>query len=265
MNPPAILTRGEDADAVHRYDNNQVTCDGSVDLVNSEDVNAKMRACGFHVLGVEDGCYDVEGIVRVLEEARESKEKPTFINIRTTIGLGSAVAGKAAAHGAPFGVEEVKRMKTANGFDPEQHFVISDEVRRFFADLPSRGERLVEQWNAVVEEHRRQYPELGAEFQARVRGDTSRDWHDLIPDSFPTSATATRASSGLVLNPIAKEISSLIVGTADLSPSVNMAWDGKVDFQHVRSPASTLSRPFTSVYMTQQSARPGTTPNADSN
>ncbi|ROW15988.1 hypothetical protein VPNG_02561 [Cytospora leucostoma] len=214
------------------YDNNQITCDGSVDLVNSEDINAKMRACGFHVLEVEDGCHDVEGIVRVLKEARESREKPTFINIKTTIGLGSAVAGKAAAHGAPFGIEEVKRIKTANGFDPDQHFVINDEVRRFFAELPKRGERFVEEWNGVVEEYRRQYPELGAEFQARVRGETTRDWHDLIPDSFSTSATASRFSSGLVLNPIAKEINSLIVGTADLSPSVNMAWDGKVDFQH---------------------------------
>lgn len=28
------------------YDNNQVTCDGSVDMTNAEDVNAQMVACG---------------------------------------------------------------------------------------------------------------------------------------------------------------------------------------------------------------------------
>ena len=38
----------------NRYDNNQITCDGSVDMVNNEDINAKMRACGFDVLEVED-------------------------------------------------------------------------------------------------------------------------------------------------------------------------------------------------------------------
>src|SRR5699024_2023990 len=82
------------------YDNHQITCDGSVDLTNTEDVNAKMRACEWDVIHIEDGCYDVEGAVRALEQARASKEKPTFINARTVIGLGSHVAGQAAAHGA---------------------------------------------------------------------------------------------------------------------------------------------------------------------
>jgi transketolase len=40
------------------YDNNQITCDGSVDLTNTEDVNAKMRACGWDVMDVQDGWYE---------------------------------------------------------------------------------------------------------------------------------------------------------------------------------------------------------------
>lgn len=68
-------------------------------MVNNEDINAKMRACGFDVLEVEDGCYDVENIIQALKQAKMSKDKPTFINVQTTIGLGSAVAGRAAAHG----------------------------------------------------------------------------------------------------------------------------------------------------------------------
>ncbi|TKA72800.1 hypothetical protein B0A49_10486 [Cryomyces minteri] len=35
----------------------------------------------------------------------------------------------------------------------------------------------------------------------------------------------------MVLNPIAKEMNILMVGTADLTPSVNMSWEGKLDFQ----------------------------------
>lgn len=205
-------------------------------MVNREDINAKMRACGFDVLNVEDGCYDVDSIVDALEQARKSKDKPTFINIKTTIGIGSKVAGKAAAHGAPFGAEDIKNMKKANGMDPEQHFVIGDEVRTFFADLPRRGEALVKEWKCLVEEYSKEYPGLGDEFQLRMRGELSRNWRDLIPSSFPTSDTASRVSSGLVLNPIAKEINSFMVGTADLSPSVNMIWDGKVDFQNVSPP-----------------------------
>ncbi|KAJ5999645.1 hypothetical protein N7481_000054 [Penicillium waksmanii] len=214
------------------YDNNQITCDGSVDLTNTEDVNAKMRACGWDVIDVQDGCFDIEAIVRALEQARASKEKPTFINVRTVIGLDSAVAGTATAHGAAFGIDNVAEMKTLYGFNPEEHFIIGDVVRQFFQDLPARGEQHVQEWNKLVNNYTAQNPELGAEFQARVRGELPADWKQHIPTSFPEKPTASRASSGLVFNPIAKECKNFIVGTADLSPSVNMIWPGKVDFQH---------------------------------
>lgn len=221
------------ADYFGSYDNNQITCDGSVDMVNNEDINAKMRACGFDILEVEDGCYDIEGIVQALEQAKKSMDKPTFINIKTTIGLGSAVAGKAAAHGAPFGADDVKNMKKANGFDTEQHFIIDDEVRNFFADLPERGESYRQEWDGLLNKYCKEFPELGMELQSRIRGEIRKDWKDLIPKSFDTAATASRVSSGKVLNPLAKDINAFMVGTADLSPSVNMIWDGKVDFQPV--------------------------------
>jgi dihydroxyacetone synthase len=215
------------------YDNNQITCDGSVDLTNTEDVNAKMRASGWDVIDVEDGCFDIEGIVRALERGRAAEDKPTFINVRTVIGLDSNVAGTAVAHGAAFGTKSVADMKTLYGFNPEEHFVIGETVRQFFQNLPARGEQWVQEWNQLVADYTAQYPELGAEFQARVKGELPANWEQYIPKSFPEKPTATRASSGLVFNPIAKECKNFMVGTADLSPSVNMIWPGKVDFQHV--------------------------------
>ncbi|KAF3392751.1 Dihydroxyacetone synthase [Penicillium rolfsii] len=214
------------------YDNNQITCDGSVDLTNTEDVNAKMRACGWDVIDVEDGCFDIESIVSALEQARAAQDKPTFINVRTVIGLDSHVAGTAVAHGAAFGTKSVADMKSLYGFNPEEHFVIGETVRQFFQDLPARGEQWVQEWKQLVADYTAQYPELGAEFQARIKGELPADWEKLIPESFPDKPTATRASSGLVFNPIAKEVKNFMVGTADLSPSVNMIWPGKVDFQH---------------------------------
>lgn len=155
------------------YDNNQVTCDGSVDLTNTEDVNTKMRACGWNVTDVEDGCYDIEGLVQALNKARASTDKPTFINVRTVIGLGSAVAGDAVAHGAAFGAADVANMKKAYGFNPEEHFFISKEARSFFEDIPARGEKLVRAWEKKVHEYEMNYPELGTEFRQRVEGQSS--------------------------------------------------------------------------------------------
>ncbi|KAK0391177.1 hypothetical protein NLU13_0678 [Sarocladium strictum] len=216
------------------YDNNQITCDGSVDLCNTEDVNAKMRACGWEVLEVEDGCYDVEGIVAALLRAKASTDKPTFINVRTIIGIGSKVAGDAKAHGVAFGAEDVRSIKQIFGMNPDEHFVLTDTVYDFFREIVPRGKRLEENWQELLASYKEHYPELHAEFIKRVEGQFTEDWRSIIPpkDSLPTAPTASRKSAGLVCNPLASKLRNMMVGTADLSPSVNMIWKDKVDFQH---------------------------------
>jgi dihydroxyacetone synthase len=194
-----------------------------------------MRACGFNIIDVEDGCFDIEGLVQALNQARASTDKPTFIHVRTIIGLGSAVA-----HGAALGAADVANMKKAYNFDTEQHFVISDEVRKFFEDIPSRGQELVQSWDKLVQQYESKHPELAAEFKQRREGRLPETWKDLIPTTFPDAPTASRKASGLILNPIAEKVKSFVVGTADLTPSVNMAWKGKIDFQHVGSVQSAI-------------------------
>lgn len=217
------------------YDNNQITCDGSVDLCNTEDVNAKMRACGWDVLEVADGCFDIEAIVTALLKARQSSDKPTFINIRTVIGIGSKVAGDAKAHGAAYGSDDVRSIKQAFGMNPDEHFVVHDEVHSFFADIKPRGEALVVAWDAALEEYGLQHPQLHAEFRLRMQGKFPKDWRNVIPakGSFSADPIASRQSAGLVCNPLAANLSNFMVGTADLSPSVAMIWKDKIDFQHV--------------------------------
>lgn len=43
------------------FDNNSVTCDGTADVANTEDINMKMRATGFNVVDVFNGDTDVAG------------------------------------------------------------------------------------------------------------------------------------------------------------------------------------------------------------
>ncbi|OAA72891.1 Transketolase, bacterial-like protein [Akanthomyces lecanii RCEF 1005] len=216
------------------YDNNQITCDGSVDLCNTEDVNAKMRACGWDVLEVADGCYDVEGIVEALLKAKESPDRPTFINIRTVIGLGSKVAGDAKAHGAAYGSDDVRSIKQAFGMNPDEHFVIHDEVYSYFTDLRFRGDALVEAWSSLLETYRNQHPQLYTELKLRMDGTFPNDWKRMIPgrEAFSSDPAASRQSAGLICNPLAANLNNFMVGTADLSPSVAMIWKDKVDFQH---------------------------------
>lgn len=216
------------------YDNNQITCDGSVDITCRDEVNDKMRACGWNVIDVDDGTSNIKGIVEALVAGRASTDKPTLINIRTVIGIGSLVAGDAKSHGAAFGAEDVAQIKRTFGMDPEQHFVVPDSVYDFFHEARSRGEDYEQEWASLVESYSQNHPELAEEFKLRVAGKMPKDWTKFIPakGSFPTTPTPSRKSAGLVCNPLAENLTNFMVGTADLTPSVNMVWKGKKDFQH---------------------------------
>ncbi|KAI1418919.1 transketolase [Xylaria sp. FL1777] len=239
-------------DLIVIYDNNQVTCDGSVDLANTEDINMKMSACGWKVLKVDNGNEGIPDIVNALETARAESTQPIFINVRTTIGVGSKVAGDSKAHGAALGPEDVASLKRDAGMNPEEHFVISKETYEFFSEVRERGHRHEREWTGLVEAYGKEYPEIADEFTRRVRGEMLKDWTKLIPpkEAFPTSPTATRKSAGLVCNPLALELKNIMVGTADLSPSVNMTWKGKVDFQHPDlRPACGITGDYTGRYI----------------
>ncbi|EMC93501.1 hypothetical protein BAUCODRAFT_75705 [Baudoinia panamericana UAMH 10762] len=216
------------------YDNNQITCDGSVDICMAEDVNMKMRASGFEVLEVEDGNHDVESIVKALVAARANKKRPTFINIKTTIGVGSKKQGIADVHGAPLGKEDVAHIKESFGLDSSKILEVPQEVYDFFREAVPRGQQLEKDWNGLLSKYSKEHPDLAADLKKRMNGEMLDDWTKYIPkkEDFPTEPTPSRKSAGAVCNPLAKNVGNFMVGTADLTPSVNMAWKGKVDFQH---------------------------------
>jgi dihydroxyacetone synthase len=105
-----------------------------------------------------------------------SASAPTFINIRTVIGVGSAAAGNAKAHGAAFGLADVANIKRTFGLDGETQFFIPQTVYDFFRDVQSRGDKYEAQWSALVNSYSQDYPDLAEEFKLRVNGKMPRDW-----------------------------------------------------------------------------------------
>jgi dihydroxyacetone synthase len=215
------------------YDNNNITCDGTADVANAgEDMNAKMRATGWNVIDILDGHSNVSSIVHALLAARDS-DKPTFINIRTVIGFGSGKAGTPATHGAALGLDDIVNIKKSFGLNPEEHYVLPSEIYSFFEDVPARGKQLESDWASTLSSYEKEYPDLAAEFKLRVAGKMPKDWTKFIPkkDDLPKEPTATRKSAGLVGNPLGENMGNFLVGTADLTPSCNVAYSKKVDFQ----------------------------------
>ncbi|WP_256205623.1 thiamine pyrophosphate-dependent enzyme, partial [Calditerricola satsumensis] len=130
------------------YDSNDISLDGETALAFTEDVRRRFEAYGWQVLRVDDG-NDLEAIARAIEAARAETARPSLIEVKTVIGYGSPnKGGTAAAHGAPLGPDEVKRVKEFYGWPQEPAFYIPDEVRQHFAQVKERGQALEAEWNA---------------------------------------------------------------------------------------------------------------------
>ena len=99
-------------------------------------------------------------------------------------------------------------------------------------DFFKKEENEEKQWNELLTKYQAAHPELAKEFLNRVNGKLPSNWESLVPTQFPSTPTASRKSSGLCVQNLAENIKSLFFGTADLSPSVNLSWKSKVDFQN---------------------------------
>jgi len=222
------------------YDKNNITIEGDIAVTFNEDVAARHIAYGWHVVQVPDG-NDMDAISAAIEEAKKVTDKPSLIICRTEIGFGCpAKQGKAAAHGEPLGAENLQCAKDTLGWEYAP-FEIPADIREHLSAVVKNGENMEAAWNAMMQKYAAAYPELYAEYVAWNKRDFPVD---LLKDEdfwkFEDKPNATRASSGDVLNRIAKMQPNLFGGSADLAPSNKSDMKGR-DFY---SPANRAGSNF---------------------
>jgi transketolase len=216
------------------YDSNHITIEGGTDLSFDEDVAGRFAAYGWDVQHVEDA-NDTDAMAHALEHARSVTDRPSFIQVHSTIGFGAPKkAGTRHAHGEALGEEEVRGAKRSYGWPEDAQFLVPDGVYQHFADgIGKRGAHARAAWTDLLARYRMEYPDLAAELDMIAHHQLPAGWDADIP-TFPADAKglATRDSSQKVLNAIAKRVPWMIGGAADLAPSTksNLTFEGANSF-----------------------------------
>jgi len=216
---------------IYLYDDNHISIDGSTDLAFTEDRVARFAAYHWHVQTVDDG-NDIQAIDLAIQNAKNDP-RPSIIAVRTIIGYGLPTRqGTSKAHGEAPGQVELNAAKTAVGYPPEPMFFIAEDVAEYFLQIGRKGQRVEQEWQKKFDSYQQQYPDLAREFIRRISGNLPSDWEKALPVYPPDKkGTATRITSGLVINQLAKTIPELLGGSADLAPS-NKTWiDNEPAFQ----------------------------------
>lgn len=202
------------------YDSNDISLDGDLHQSFSESVEERYKAYGWQYIRVNDG-NDIVELSKAIEEAQSDLNRPTIIEVKTVIGYGSPNrAGKSDAHGMPLGAEELKLTKEAYKWTFEEDFHVPDEVYSHFEEsCIEAGNSKEEKWNTLFKSYQENYPELAKELQAAIANELPEGWDKDIPVYEEGKSLASRASSGEVLNGIAKNLPSFFGGSADLAGS----------------------------------------------
>ncbi|WP_339226607.1 transketolase [Oceanobacillus sp. FSL K6-2867] len=213
------------------YDSNDISLDGDLNKSFSENTEQRFTAYGWQVLRVEYG-NDVNEIRKAIKEAQANKTQPTLIEIKTVIGYGSPnKSASAASHGSPLGLEETKLTKEFYRWEHEPFHVPEEVYADFNEKIGRNGEKKEAAWNQLIKTYTEKYPELAKELQLAIHDELPVDWEKALPVFEAGHDTlATRASSGKVLNAIAKAVPNFFGGSADLAGSNKTMINGEGDY-----------------------------------
>ena len=213
------------------YDSNNISIEGNTDIAFREDTAKRYEAYGWQVLKVADG-NDIDAIEKAIAEAKAETKKPSMIIVKNQIGFGCpAKQGKASAHGEPLGADNVKAMKENLGWKAEPAFYVPDEVYSNMNEYIESGVSKENTWIELFNKYSEAYPELAVEYTKWMSGELDKD--ALLNNeelwSFDKEM-ATRESSGIMINRLAKLIPNFIGGSADLAPSNKTHMNDRGDF-----------------------------------
>ncbi|HEY0627035.1 MAG TPA: transketolase [Allosphingosinicella sp.] len=198
------------------WDNNKITIDGSTDLSTSEDIPARYRASGWHVVSC-DG-HDFDSIRNALDEAI-ADPRPSLIDCRTIIGWGAPnKQGTSATHGAALGDDEVAAARKHLVWDSEP-FDLPEPIERAWREAGARGGKVHEEWRARLAANP-QREEFVRRMEGRLpEGSAKGDYLDWL--SANPQNVATRKASEMALEAINAALPETIGGSADLTGSNN--------------------------------------------
>ena len=204
------------------YDSNRISIDGEVEGWFTEDVPQRFDAYRWHVIPGVDG-HEPDDVSRAIREAQAVTDRPSLIDCKTIIGLGSPnKQGKASSHGAPLGADEVALARETIGWSWPA-FEIPAEIYRGW-DARQRGAEFEAEWNEKFSVYAERYPEEAAEFTRRVKGDLPENWQETSRTYIKATrqkaeSIASRKASQNALNAYGPNLPELIGGSADLTGS----------------------------------------------
>ena len=194
------------------YDSNNAQISGKVDRSDSTNYAQVFEGFGWHVQEI-DG-HNHEEIREALEKA-QVVDRPSLIIGKTIMAMGSAtMEGDHETHGAPLPLDEIAKTKEKLGLPSEPFYLPNEVISHFQNRFNSLKEKVID-WNESVSESCKD-----KNFKLLWNNTVKEQLDNIDLPVFERGASiATRKAFGTTLDEFAKQLPSLVGGSADLEPS----------------------------------------------
>ena len=202
------------------YDSNDIQLSTECDAVMSEDTAKKYESWGWHVITINGN--DCDQIRKALDEAKSINDRPTLIIGKCVMGKGARTADNQSyernckTHGAPLGGDAYRNTIVNLGGNPDEPFVIFDEVKALYEKRAKDLKAVVAERYAEEAAWAAANPEKAAQQEQWFSGKAPQlDWNAVQQKA----GDATRNGSAKVLGMLAENVPNMVVASADLSNS----------------------------------------------
>ena len=185
------------------FDNNSISIDGSTSLTTSDNFKKRVNSYGWNYIEI-DG-HNEKQIFSALKKVQKSNVA-SVISCKTIIGYGSPnKSGTASAHGSPLGKDEIAlvRKKLKWKYPP---FEIPKNILNDWRMIGKKASQKAKKTN--------KYKSASLNISKLINEEKKKYLKSL-------DAIATRKSSEIILKTLAKNLTELIGGSADLAGSNN--------------------------------------------
>ncbi len=199
------------------YDSNNMTLDGSTKETFKENVLDRFKAMNWDTHLVQDG-RNLDLIDNTITKAKECKDKPSFIEVKTTIGLGSKLENTNLVHGKCLDEEDITNLKEKLGIRDVPFTILEEAYTYMKEQISKRNEKIINEYNKnlaiVLPKAKEEYKK---EFENLLEGKNEISFKNVDIDL--KEDLTGRDISSIILNKICKENKLIIGGSSDVASS----------------------------------------------
>lgn len=207
------------------YDSNNICLDGKTNQTFTENISMRFISQGWNVITVPDGT-DVETISKAIEEAKTSTDKPTLIEIKTTIGKYSKLEGSNLAHGGALEKEDITSIKEIMQIRDIPFTISKITMEDFQYLINKRCKNIVDKFEKALTTLKE---EEKSHLLDRINNSKQIDMKELIYDAPENKMESPRNTSSKILASIVPNSNIMIGGSADLFTATKTYVEGVGD------------------------------------